>query len=276
MMKNTVIRIAVAGALLVGGYATAQAQALPSSDSSDLYLFVSDQAAGTTFAEDTGVSINSLLPTSDYTTGASLQTVTDSAPINLGASSALTAYINAANTAGQTLEWGVEGDQFASEADNTTKAPGGQVAVTDNNLVSSKISALILSNLSTWSNGFEGDTTYLGALPTGGAVFSFSDGTAGGNVWGASLGNNGGSTNEYGQGPDQSGVGLNQSAAFYAVTGNNSTGKVQSYVLGNIELTSNGTLETVSSVPAVPLPPAVWLLGSGLLGLAGIGRRRAA
>jgi hypothetical protein len=26
---------------------------------------------------------------------------------------------------------------------------------------------------------------------------------------------------------------------------------------------------------AVPLPPAVWLLGSGLLGLAGVARRKA-
>jgi hypothetical protein len=35
---------------------------------------------------------------------------------------------------------------------------------------------------------------------------------------------------------------------------------------------ADGTLEAVGG--AVPLPGAVWLLGSGLLGLAGIGRRR--
>jgi len=33
---------------------------------------------------------------------------------------------------------------------------------------------------------------------------------------------------------------------------------------------------TTSAIPAVPLPAAFWLLGSALLGLVGIGRRRAA
>jgi hypothetical protein len=40
-----------------------------------------------------------------------------------------------------------------------------------------------------------------------------------------------------------------------------------------VTLNANGTL-TVVNPAAVPIPAAAWLLGSGLLGLAGIGRRR--
>lgn len=40
----------------------------------------------------------------------------------------------------------------------------------------------------------------------------------------------------------------------------------------NVSLTANGLVYSTPS--AVPLPAAVWLLGSGLLGLAGVGRRK--
>jgi hypothetical protein len=93
-------------------------------------------------------------------------------------------------------------------------------------------------------------------------------------VWGAAQGAAGaGSTNLYGQGADSAGVGLGQSATLYGATANGGTGILQTYNFGSIEVTSNGTLEAVT---AVPLPAAVWLFGSGLLGLAGIGRRRSA
>ena len=53
-MKN-LVRFAVAGAMLAG-FATAQAQSLPSTGSSDLWLFVADTSTGTTYAEDLGAS----------------------------------------------------------------------------------------------------------------------------------------------------------------------------------------------------------------------------
>jgi len=64
----------------------------------------------------------------------------------------------------------------------------------------------------------------------------------------------------------------------YAYTSNGNGSLLQSYSLGQVELLSNGTLETVAAATtsAVPLPAGVWLIGSGLLGLAGIGRRRQA
>src|SRR5882724_3604693 len=70
---KTLIRFAVAGALMAG-FATAQAQNLPDTGNADLWVFVSDPSAHTTYAEDTGLSLSSLLPTSSLVSGASLAT----------------------------------------------------------------------------------------------------------------------------------------------------------------------------------------------------------
>ena len=121
-MKN-VIRFAVAGALMAG-YATAQAQALPSSGSADLWLFVSDQTAQTTFAEDTGESLSSLLSTT--VASAKLSTV-NSDNFTVAESSALAAYIAAANTAGHTLEWAVSGVQYQGTTGNSVNTTPGQM-----------------------------------------------------------------------------------------------------------------------------------------------------
>lgn len=44
---------------------------------------------------------------------------------------------------------------------------------------------------------------------------------------------------------------------------------------GFVDILDNGLSVTVTEISAVPVPPAVWLFGSGLLGLAGIARRKA-
>ena len=59
---------------------------------------------------------------------------------------------------------------------------------------------------------------------------------------------------------------------LYAMTPDNTKATAgQLYTAGLVTMTADGTLEAASPVP---LPAAVWLLGSGLLGLAGVGRRR--
>ncbi len=68
---------------------------------------------------------------------------------------------------------------------------------------------------------------------------------------------------------------LGSAMDLYAITGDSTKATAgQLYTAGQVTMTSNGTLEAVGGASPVPLPAAVWLLGSGLLGLAGVGRRR--
>jgi hypothetical protein len=279
-MKN-LVRFAVAGALMAG-FATAHAAApaLPSSGNADLWLFVSDASAGSTFAEDTGISLSSILPTASLVSGATLATSVN-ANFNLGASSALTSYINTANAAGQTLNWGVLGAQDNGGTTNTlTKKAGAALEIGSAPISSSaNLSQLVLANLEGTAAGFNNDAIYMvPGYASGGTVYSWSSGSNTGNVWGSNT-PPAGSVSFYGQGngATQAGIGLGSSTGLYGFTGNGGTGQLQSYILGdNLTLSSTGALSVSSATSPVPLPAAVWLFGSGLLGLLGVGRRRAA
>jgi hypothetical protein len=272
---KTILRFAVAGALMAG-YATAQAQSLPSSGSSDLWLFVSDSTAKTTFAEDTGVQLSSLVG-GPYTTGASL--ASKPAGFSVAASTALTTYLNAASASGHALEWAVLGSQY--DGSNGPNDPGNQVAGTaltvfdfaTGTSANTKVKGMTFANNATIGAGFNGDMQSLEAAGYTAGGTSYQLQNVNYNVWGEGTGAVGGSTNLYGAGLDQAGVALNQAVSLFGVTGNGNALKLQSYLLGsNLTLNSAGVL----SVSSVPLPAAVWLFGSGLLGLIGVGRRKAA
>jgi hypothetical protein len=278
-MKNFV-RLAIAAAVAVGASSGAFAQSLPNSGNADLWVFVTDPGASDTFAWDTGISLNSLTP-STLSTTAKATTTTDPVTIN-AQSSALASFI-ASSTDGSALQWAVEGVQYTGSSPAADKAPGSFVGVASQNVGAANISALKQGALGIWGQAFQGDVAYLSQTYTpgsGGSSYLFSAGSAGGNVWGAGGNNNsGGSTNLYGQGPTQAGTGIGTAESLYLLTGSNSTlTAVESYTLGadDLTLSANGTLATAGGTSPVPLPAAVWLFGSGLLGLMGVGRRRAA
>jgi hypothetical protein len=277
-MKKSV-RFVVAG-LMLAGIATAQAQNLPSSGNADLWLFVSDQSAGTSFAEDTGVTLSSLMPSGQLTSGAVLSTAI-SASFNVSATSALTSYLNTAKAASHTLEWGVVGVQFpGSTATSSIKAPGADLTVFDAPAAAGTNigNNYGLGTIQTIGNGFNTDAIYLkNTYTAGGTSYAFGAGSTAANVWGAGGDSgNGGSTNLYNQGPLQDGIGLDSSVSLYGITGNGDKTSVQSYILGtNLTLSSAGVL-SIGTPSTVPLPAAVWLFGSGLLGLIGVGRRKVA
>jgi hypothetical protein len=272
---------------MLAGFATAQAQSVPSSGAADLWLFVADTTASTTFAEDLGTnfSLSSLLPTASLMPSASANpslSTSISAQFSVGPSAALATYLSTAEAAGHTIEWAVDGIQYPTNT-NATKAhaaPGGIVDVT-NELASqsSNLAQLSFANIQTIGNGFSADVTYLSpTYVAGGSTYAWSTGTTSGNVWGSNTGDNSGSTDLFGQGPDQAGIALGTATTLFGLTGNGGAATLQSYVLGtDLTLSSTGTLSVGSSTPPpVPLPAAVWLFGSGLLGLIGVGRRRAA
>lgn len=266
----------------MAGYATAQAQSvpLPSSGSADLWLFVSDASTNTTFAEDTGISLNTVLGGPFTGTAGTLQT-SKSANFSLTASGALSNFITSSGASN--LTYAVLGVEFspAGAGDSSNYTPGTNIASFSEPTAASSNSGVVKMTASAAllniNNGFEGDVEQLEAqgYVAGGTTFSISNGA----VWGAGTGDIAGSTNLYGTGPTQSGIGLGTDTTLYGVTGAGNPAKVLSYNLGaNLVLSSNGTLSVGSTTtpPPVPLPAAVWLFGSGLLGLLGVGRRRTA
>jgi hypothetical protein len=278
-MKNYV-RLAIAAAVAVGATSGAFAQALPSSGASDLWVFVTDPGAtggADTFAWDTGISLTSLEPTTLSTTA---KATTNSDPVNINVTSTQLAAFIAGSPDASALQWAVEGVQYSS-APAGARTPGALIGVSSNNLATSLITTLKQTNLATWASGFNSDLNFLtntvGGYTAGGISYVLNPASSSPNVWGAGTGDIGGSTNLYGQGPNSAGTGIGATESLYLLTGSNSTtAAVESYSLGASDLTlsANGTLSTPTS--PVPIPAAVWLFGSGLLGLMGVGRRRAA
>lgn len=128
-----------------------------------------------------------------------------------------------------------------------------------------------LSKLSSYINSVNGTSTDYAANIS--QIFSstanaFYDGTLWGDMWNLSHSTEGG---------------LDSSLGFYFVAMDfdesasdpTAQSRVQT-LLGQWTLDSAGTLSYVADVgaPQVPVPAAVWLLGSALVGMAGIGRRR--
>jgi hypothetical protein len=271
-MKN-LVRYAAAAAIAAGYAAGAYAQNVPSSDNADLWLFVSDPGQSSTFALDTGISVDSVEP-GTFSTTAKAGTVGVSTAGFTVSSAALGSFINA-STDPTKLTWAVEAGQYNGATDGSAgnATPGAVVGIASSAGAVSAVNNFVFSNLGNWMAGFQGD---IANLPTPNGVNPWSAG-----VWGAGTGAVAGSTNTYGQGIDQSGVLVGGSDALYLVTGNGNalTNQTTSYNLGKVSLTEGvndvATLTNVAPAP-VPVPAAVWLFGSGLLGLMGVGRRRAA
>jgi hypothetical protein len=275
---NNLIKLAVAGAL-VAGAASAQATiALPSSGASDLILFAQDTVSGTSFAEDLGVTINTALPTSDLLASGSpttdfVDTLSGiSIPSSIAESSTLSTFLSAAGS--DQVQWAVEAAQFPTSATNTNdKVTGTTKMISTTSQTASHITSIVVSpSYNTAIGDFEQDVNTLNGF------VNAQNATATNGVWGtaAAFGGATASLNWNGTGPITSGVFLNVSSVLYGLTGNGGTGQLQSYDLGSFSLSSAGVLTfTANGGSSVPLPAAVWLLGSGLLGLAGVGRRRA-
>jgi hypothetical protein len=270
-MKNA-IRLALAGTAMLGSaLAHGQAAPAPSTGVSDLWLFVTDPSKNETYARDTGVLITSLAP-STFTPAASL--VSSPVTIDIAPDSTLTSFLT--STAGDTLFWGVQGD---NQMGTKPAKPGNNDIVQANNLPAANTGNITFGAFTSINSGMNADEAYMGSggVNKGSSfVFSLASGSPGANAWGTGPGGQGGSVDLYSFGANgeipTSGTG--SVAGLYLLTGDSSTTGIESYVLSTtLSFGSDGTLSTGGA--PVPLPAAVWLFGSGLLGLAGVGRRRA-
>lgn len=264
---NTTIKLAVASALSLGAVAAHADIAANNTGSSTMIGFAevitSSGATVASFAVNLGVSVSAAY--SGTTTAA------------LGNGASLSALF-AADVPGDTIVWGVEGGQYTGTNNQTVQEKAGSTMnvttagnptqittktspslVNQNNSLANAIS-LLNPNIDTNGNG----TSVEGSAPS----------TTG--VWDL----NGGATNIYnwsGAGPVSAITGVG-TAALYDMTGNGSlTAKLTEITNGSVSFSAAGFQFSANGTPPppVPLPPAVWLLGSGLLGLAGVARRKA-
>jgi hypothetical protein len=253
---NLTLKLAVASALALGAVSANATVALNSTGSSTVILFAevvnSSDTAVASFAENTGVSVASAYA------GTNAFIAADS---NLNA-------LFAADVSGDTLVWGVEGGQYTGGNTAGAQAVAGSTTnvttANNTNLITGKGSSVLAAQNTVLGNSI----TFLNAnLGTNSSVEGASPAAAG--IWDITGGNQ--IYNWNGNGPTSNIAGVG-TTALYDMTGTGSAGS-------KLALVSNGTVTlsaaglTFATSP-VPLPPAVWMFGSGLLGLVGVARRK--
>jgi hypothetical protein len=260
---NTISKVSVAGALALG-FGVAHASILDPASGGDILLFAevlnSSNSVVGSYAGDSGLLVGSTLGAG---TVGNLSTSADSA---------LSQLMTVAESSGNTLEWAVIGAKVSSAGNWTSTdqfvttvatAPNGNVA---------QLALRTGTNTAAWSLGLTNDINAIDVNSNGAnSVFAASI-AAGGLFNPAAAGPNVASLYSQGTGTVQFGIG--SSTALYGVTeGAGQTSPIVLASLGSVSLTSTGL---TFSANTVPLPAAIWLLGSGLLGLAGVGRRKSA
>jgi hypothetical protein len=259
-VKNAVIAAISLGAAAVG--ASAQASiALPSSGNGELVLLVTNTTTGDVYARGLSVTLDNIVTqtTTATATAGSVNAVSYSLAAPVTHDGALTTFLG---TAGGVFTWNVlAGDNTGSTAGLRRYALTSQI---DLAATSSAVPVNTgIGNLGAAENTFL--TTVNGFLPAGNgtsAVIAAAnlDYTLADNFFNVS--------------PGSTASNLGATANFYVLsnTSGNSS-KASLFVLNGLTLSSVGDLSSVS-VSSVPVPAAVWLMGSGLAGLFGIGRRR--
>jgi hypothetical protein len=269
---NTILKTAMVGALALGGSSAFAAIPIPSTGSSDLILVVQNLTTDATYALDTGISINSLLPNSGLVAGASLNdTAFTGITKSIGASTLLGQFLAANPASGD--GWALEAGQYNGAVSNgAIEPPGAAKGIFSSESFTASPSNLAGKNLSPTFGAYLGGIGNDIGQNIGGmfALQSATESTAVTYSGTAPKKYNFTSVADFDQ--------LGESSALYGFTGNGNTSKLQTYILGSVVLSATGTLtfSPNAHTAPVPLPAAAWLFGSGLLGLVGVSRRRKA
>jgi hypothetical protein len=264
---KTVLKVGTAGALALVGIAAHASIPSPSAGSADAVLFAevvnsAGTAAVASYAGDTGVSLATL------EAGTYNNTV-------LGSDSKLAALL-AVETANpsDTLWWGIMGSQYTGPAVPNSFATAGaiQFVTTTNGSATTKLKTITNSGLSGWAAGLTADIGTVNSN-SGGASSVEGPNPATSGVWDVT--NTNGAAFWYGS-VSNGNTGSGSQTLYSELTGaGGNTTKGTSASVETVSLSSGGLSFTgLKTAPPVPLPAAVWLLGSGLLGLTGVARRK--
>jgi hypothetical protein len=267
------MKFGAASALALAGVAAHASISQPATGSSDAILFAEVvNAAGTaavaSYAGDTGISIATL------EAGGYNGTV-------LGDDANLAKLFAADTAAGDTIDFAVLGAQYTGNATplNFKTTGVAQFLTTVNGNSTSSLANDTTSTLASHFAQLNGDVSTINSN-SGGAKSVEGSNPATAGVWDVTntLGTaywDGGATNNSNTGSTV--------ANLYSVTAGTPAGnttrvaytevETASFSQAGLTLTSLGTI-TTTPTPPVPLPAAVWLLGSGLLGLTGVARRK--
>jgi hypothetical protein len=264
---NPILKASIAAAMTLGAVSAHAAFAVPSSSSpGDLLLFAevlnsTGNVVGS-YAGDTGISV---LGTQAAISANQTASMSDGG--NLGKLLAL-------DTGTNTLVWSIQGGGQVNGADGELGDAGvAQFVTTASNNNTGQMGARPSTALDTWAN--LGNTTIALNKNSGNASSVFGTASAAAGIFDTTL-IAANPSNWYTLGGETGVSGLGTAWNLYGVTGT-TTSTVALSLLGTATLSANGvTFAPESSGTPVPLPAAIWLLGSGLLGLAGVGRRKAA
>jgi hypothetical protein len=273
---KSLVKVAIAGALSLSATSAFASLSAPWNNNSDLLLVIENSSTHDTYSLDTGISLNSVMPGSGFVSGASLNSAAFTGINNaIAASPGLASFLSTNPASGDV--WTIEGGQYngggsaTAGSSNNTRPQGGGISIfssangTANN---SNVTTKILTNMNSFLNGLNTDVT-----SSTGSLFgltSASESTC-------TACTTSGAEDRYGfwTSLDWNPLGTTP-VQLFGFTGNNGTGKLQSYILGTVTVGTNGGVQFAENQTSVPLPAAAWLFGSGLLGLFGVARRRAA
>jgi hypothetical protein len=269
MKLSLAIKLALAGSTLLAASAYADV-ATPASGNGELVLFVRDTTTSTTYARGLGVNTLDVLPQATVTANQPYTTpvATGYQLSTLAPDANLTAFLGGTH-ANDNFTWAIEGGK-----NGTGIAPGSFTYITSTHVdlsggpgnVTNAALATVYPNLTATYNALNGQIAS-GVIGDKASTAAGKDGQ-----WGNLPGND----NWYGAGPDTSGTLIGSTQNFYGLTtaGTTKSSPAEVFILNSLTLAKDGTLSAAAGGSPVPLPAAVWLLGSGLLGLFGVGRRR--